>query len=274
MKPRAQLLGFTQTVGIVTALLSLARVGLPRWRATLPSRKLRQLIKLLVWINLHRGYPTITQLVFWSSAERDSTWCSKDSVIVKLCSLRKNYVLQSRVNLTVLPMTVWPSQHFIPGVVRTRGLVLVHMSRWIIESRQKHFSCVHTNILMCWYLFYFPIKNNSLRSDNDIDMIWFEVDMNFCSMSTKKCIMCSRLSCWHDDSSCLAKQDFSDVLAMPCSLTRSNVAILSMFFTLLFCAADVSLSAISISTWFVVLSGTMVEVSCHLFGKYDKYFLC
>ena len=36
-------------------------------------RKLRQLTKLLVRINLHRGYPTITQLVFWSSAERDST---------------------------------------------------------------------------------------------------------------------------------------------------------------------------------------------------------
>ena len=33
----------------------------------------RQLTKLLVWINLHRGYPTITQLVFWSSADRDST---------------------------------------------------------------------------------------------------------------------------------------------------------------------------------------------------------
>ena len=30
VKPRAQLLGFTQTVGIVTAVLSLARVGLPR----------------------------------------------------------------------------------------------------------------------------------------------------------------------------------------------------------------------------------------------------
>ena len=36
-------------------------------------RKLRQLTKLLVRINLHRGYPTITQLVFWLSAERDST---------------------------------------------------------------------------------------------------------------------------------------------------------------------------------------------------------
>ena len=30
VKPRAQLLGFTQTVGIVTSVLSLARVGLPR----------------------------------------------------------------------------------------------------------------------------------------------------------------------------------------------------------------------------------------------------
>ena len=69
-------------------------------------------------------------------------WCSKDSVIVKLCSLRKNYVLQSRVNLTTLPMTVWPPQHFIPGVVRTRGLVLGHMSRWIIESR--HPPSLHT----------------------------------------------------------------------------------------------------------------------------------
>jgi hypothetical protein len=109
VKPRAQLLGFTQTVGIVTALLSLPRVGLPRCRAALPPsslcslcstpllwwslrvlkrsyklskpsgttcsfrRKLSQLTKLLVRINLHRGYPTITQLVFWSSAERDST---------------------------------------------------------------------------------------------------------------------------------------------------------------------------------------------------------
>ena len=113
VKPRAQLLGFTQTVGIVTAVLSLARVGLPRckllfflaqstsfdalslsstpllwslrvvkrsYKLSKPSgttcsfrRKLRQLTKLLVRINLHRGYPTITQLVFWSSAERDST---------------------------------------------------------------------------------------------------------------------------------------------------------------------------------------------------------
>ena len=113
MKPRAQLLGFTQTVGIVTAVLSLARVGLPRckllfflaqftsfdalslsstpllwslrvvkrsYKLSKPSgttcsfrRKLRQLTKLLVRINLHRGYPTITQLVFWSSTERDST---------------------------------------------------------------------------------------------------------------------------------------------------------------------------------------------------------
>jgi hypothetical protein len=113
VKPRAELLGFTQTVGIVTAVLSLARVGLPRckllfflaqftsfdalsfsstpllwslrvvkrsYKLSKPSgttcsfrRKLRQLTKLLVRINLHRGYPSITQLVFWSSAERDST---------------------------------------------------------------------------------------------------------------------------------------------------------------------------------------------------------
>ncbi len=39
-------------------------------------RKLRQLTKLLVRINLHRGYPTMTQLVFSSSAERDSTYSS------------------------------------------------------------------------------------------------------------------------------------------------------------------------------------------------------
>ena len=35
--------------------------------------------ELLVRINLHRGYPTITQLVFWSSAERDSTLFMKCS---------------------------------------------------------------------------------------------------------------------------------------------------------------------------------------------------
>jgi hypothetical protein len=117
VKPRAQLLGFTQTVGIVTAVLFLARVGLPRckllvflaqfasfnalslsstpllwslrvvkrsYKLSKPSgtacsfrRKLRQLTKLLVRINLHRGYPTITQLVFWSSAENvtQQYWC-------------------------------------------------------------------------------------------------------------------------------------------------------------------------------------------------------
>ncbi len=37
VNPRAQLLGFTQAVGIVTAFLSLARVGLPRLWAVLPS---------------------------------------------------------------------------------------------------------------------------------------------------------------------------------------------------------------------------------------------
>ncbi len=36
-RTRAQLFDFTQTVGIVTALLFLARVGLPRWRTNLPS---------------------------------------------------------------------------------------------------------------------------------------------------------------------------------------------------------------------------------------------
>jgi hypothetical protein len=50
-------------------------------------RKLRQLTKLLVRINLHRGYPTITQLVFWSSAERDSTILRGPPVLVGLSSL-------------------------------------------------------------------------------------------------------------------------------------------------------------------------------------------
>ena len=40
------------------------------------------------------------------------------------------------------------------------------MTYWMFDVHMKHFSCVHTNILMCWYLFYFSIKNNSLRSDN------------------------------------------------------------------------------------------------------------
>ena len=63
-----------------TPLLWSLRVVKRSYKLSKPSgttcsfrRKLRQLTKLLVRINLHRGYPTITQLVFWLSAERDST---------------------------------------------------------------------------------------------------------------------------------------------------------------------------------------------------------
>jgi hypothetical protein len=47
-------------------------------------RRLRQLTKLLVRINLHRGYPTMTQLVFSSSAERDSTYSSSTQSMSRL----------------------------------------------------------------------------------------------------------------------------------------------------------------------------------------------
>ncbi len=70
VKPRAQLIGFTQTVGIVTALLSLARVGLPRWRASLPSPSLS-----LVLSSSFRPPPLL--LV---------STCSKTFVIIQLLS--------------------------------------------------------------------------------------------------------------------------------------------------------------------------------------------
>ena len=51
---------------------------------------------------------------------------------------KRNCVLPIRHSVIYFThhLHVWLPQHFIPGV-RTRGLVLGHMSRWMIESRQN-----------------------------------------------------------------------------------------------------------------------------------------
>jgi hypothetical protein len=70
VNPRAQLLGFTQTVEIVTSFLSLARVGLPRWRVVLPSPYLF----LFCFLFVFKSSRTFVQ-TFWNCGTTCSTNC-------------------------------------------------------------------------------------------------------------------------------------------------------------------------------------------------------
>ena len=163
MKPRAQLLGFTQAVGIVTAFLSLARVGLPRLRAVLPSpclllfrsmhcfwslclpelsyklsetvwyylfvsEKLRQLTKFLVWINLHQGYFKI----------------NPTSILVKCWTWLNTFLMQK--------VTMWGR-----SVCRASSTRDHHKGHHTLKASSVR-CCVYSRHSACLFVYYGSIK--------------------------------------------------------------------------------------------------------------------
>ena len=102
---------------------------------------------------------------------------------------RLGHVFQTWKMFDVTSNTVHVLLSFFPCVeeILSCDMIKCIMTYWMFDVHMKHFSCVHTNILMCWYLFYFSIKNNSLRSDNAMSLIVpsFVICNKLCSSTYK-----------------------------------------------------------------------------------------